>query len=75
MLEFKDGTKIDCEVETIAAKNPQVVVFTIPRVMSTEAKMCLREGWQKAVAGTSLEHVKAVILEGGVTLSIVDEVE
>lgn len=61
-------------VSVISLKNPQVVVFRHRSRLDRENVAMIREGWKQAVAGTSLEHVKCLILCGGCEMSIVDGV-
>lgn len=63
---------IDGEVATISAANPQMIVITTAKHMSESDRECVRQNWLNAAKGTRLENVKAVVLNPGMKIEVID---
>lgn len=74
-IELKKALGLDGEIAVIAAKDPQLVVFTTPRRVSCETYEKMIQTWTLLTMGTPLEDVKALILSDGMEMSIVDQVD
>lgn len=54
------------------ATRPALVVLEFPGHLSLAAASRITDVWSQAIAGTPFEGVKAVVLDGGMTLTMLD---
>ena len=75
LATFTDVLKAEgISVQTVSektAENAVLMVLRHPGVIGKQAAQSFRESWQKCFIGTSLEHVRMVIIEEGMTLEVV----
>lgn len=66
------GVPVVASVVDEPTTRPALAVFETPASLSAPTCERIAHYWQAAVAGTPLEGVKAVVLQEGLTLTLVD---
>ncbi len=55
------------------ASVPVLAVFQVDGYVTSEMAARIRETWDRAIAGTSYAHVKAIVLGQGIHLELLDQ--
>ena len=66
------GVPVSASVVEEPTTRPVLAVFETPASLSSHTCERIAQYWQAAIAGTPLEGVKAVVLQEGLSLTLVD---